>query len=91
MRTVARRIVRRHDLQDIGAGRILPGVNEERGRTTFEIQRMFDLELEILDQFELPGQPLLRQPRVEAPKQQGTERVVTATRIAAGKDNDRGT
>ena len=50
---------------------------------------MLDLQLEITDQLETIGQSFSIKPSLQTVKQQRPERIITATRIAAGKNNNR--
>ncbi len=64
------------------------GVDKQRQTAPGQIERMLDLQLEITDQLEAVSQPLGIKPVLQAIKQQRPERVVAATRVAAGQNND---
>lgn len=67
----------------------MSGIDEQRQTPPGKIQRMLDLQLKITDQLEAISQPLGIEPVLQAIKQQRPERVIAATRVAAGKNNDR--
>jgi hypothetical protein len=64
-------------------------INEQRQTPPGKIQRMLNLQLKITDQLEAIGQAFGIEPVLQALKQQRPERVITAARVAAGKNNNR--
>ena len=64
-------------------------INEQRQTPPGKIQRMLNLQLKITDQLETIGQAFGIEPVLQALKQQRPERVITAARVAAGKNNNR--
>jgi hypothetical protein len=64
-------------------------IDEQRQTPPDKIQRMLDLQLKIADQLKTIGQSLGIKPSLQTIKQQRPERIIAATWIAAGKNNDR--
>mgnify|MGYP000908904585 CR=1 FL=1 len=72
-----------------GRRRALAGIDEKRGAPILQIQRMLDLELEILDQLERVSQPFFVQPHLQASEQQRPEGIVATAGVAAGEHDER--
>ncbi len=64
-------------------------IDKQRQTPISKIKRMLDLQLKISDQLEAAGQPLGIKPVLQPIKQQRPERIISTTRVAAGKNNDR--
>jgi hypothetical protein len=54
-----------------------------------QIEDMFDLQLEVLDQFELRRQASRFEPAGQSPAEHRPDGVVATTRVADGEDDDR--
>ena len=67
-----------------------PRIDEEHEPATGDVERVLDLQLEILDELEVVPHPPMREERVETIEQQRAERVVAATAIADGDDENGG-
>ncbi len=91
MRGVAGERCGGRDLAQVeGGGGADTGIDEEREPTAGEVQRVLDLQLEVVDQLEIARVRPAAEPCGEAVEEPRADRVVAAAAIADGKDDDAG-
>ncbi len=80
---------RRDASQGIRRRRAGTGVDEQREFAADQVERVLDLQLEVLDQFDLPGQAFIFEPFGESNAEHRAQRIVAAARIADGENDQR--
>ncbi len=68
---------------------VFAGVDEQREFPALQVEGVFDVELEVLDQLDTVGEFFIFEPFFQSTAEFRPDRVVAATGVADGEDDDR--
>ncbi|MPM59802.1 hypothetical protein SDC9_106648 [bioreactor metagenome] len=75
-------------LEDVGGRGVFAGIDEQGEFPARQVEGVFDIELEVFDQFDAFGQPFPFQPGGQPAEQFRADGVVAAAGVADGEDDD---
>ena len=75
--------------EGVGGRGVFAGVDEQGKLAALQVEGVFDLELEVFDQLELPGQLFIFEPFFELTAEFRPDRIVAAAGVADGENDDR--